>query len=160
MMPTASAMFVLRTETADQVHTGDAIVVLSSPLAHRPLGCIHAASALEATHDSVRALISQARMPDFLLHSPALDDVLEEHLSCGPTDCVGPAAVQGRSQFWTLANAARRSLMHGCLLVRSDHVLWLGVVEGTGPRFSTAPLVATTLADWSKTTGDQHDDHE
>ncbi len=77
MMPTASAMFVLRTETADQVHTGDALVVLSSPLAHRPLGCIHAASALEATHDSVRALISQARMPDFLLHSPALDDVLE-----------------------------------------------------------------------------------
>jgi hypothetical protein len=30
MIPTASAMFVLGTETADQVHTVDALVVLSS----------------------------------------------------------------------------------------------------------------------------------
>jgi len=50
--------------------------------------------------------------------------------------------------------------MHGCLLVRSDHVLWLSVAEDTGRRFSATPLFATTLADWSKTTGDQHDDHE
>jgi hypothetical protein len=30
MIPTASAMFVLGTETADQVHTVDALVVLFS----------------------------------------------------------------------------------------------------------------------------------
>jgi len=71
-------MFLLRTETADQVHTGDALVVLSSPLAHRPLGCIHDASALEATHDSFRALIYQDQTLDFLVHLPAFDDVLEE----------------------------------------------------------------------------------
>jgi hypothetical protein len=46
------------------------------------------------------------------------------------------------------------------VLARSNHVLWLGVADDTGQRFSTALLFATTLADWSKTTGDQHDDDE
>lgn len=37
MMPTASAMFVLGTETAEQIDTGDTLAILSSPLADRPL---------------------------------------------------------------------------------------------------------------------------
>jgi hypothetical protein len=75
MMPAASAMFVLGTDAADQVYTGDALAILSAPLAHRSLGCIYDASAREATRDSVRAPISRNQTPDRLLSIPAFDDV-------------------------------------------------------------------------------------
>ncbi len=39
-------------------------------------------------------------------HAGPVPEEQHRHLSCGPADCVGLAAVQGLPQFWTLANAA------------------------------------------------------